>query len=131
MPQSISELPRTLGELRNSAFPEERLARRTVKDELRANLICKLQRREELFPGIVGYEDSVVPQVVNAILSRHNFILLGLRGQAKTRLIRTPCSIRGCHMSPDVRSTTTPTPRSAAAANCCWLKTVMRRRSPG
>src|SRR4051794_38621784 len=88
MPQSISELPRTLGELRSSAFPEERLARRSVKDELRANLICKLQRREELFPGIVGYEDTVVPQVVNAILSRHNFILLGLRGQAKTRLIR-------------------------------------------
>jgi magnesium chelatase subunit I len=88
MPQSLSELPRTLGELRVSAFPEERLARRSVKDELRANLICKLQRREELFPGIVGYEDSVVPQMVNAILSRHNFILLGLRGQAKTRLIR-------------------------------------------
>src|ERR1700733_11463454 len=88
MPQTISELPRTLGELRTSSFPEERLARRTVKDELRANLICKLQRQDELFPGIVGYEDSVVPQVVNAILSRHNFILLGLRGQAKTRLIR-------------------------------------------
>jgi len=88
MPHTDSELPRTLGELRASAFSEERLARRTVKDELRANLICKLQRREELFPGIVGYEDSVVPQVVNAILSRHNFILLGLRGQAKTRLIR-------------------------------------------
>src|SRR6202522_2247731 len=88
MPQTIPELPRTLGKLRVSAFPEDRLARRTVKDELRANLICKLQRRDELFPGIVGYEDSVVPQVVNAILSRHNFILLGLRGQAKTRLIR-------------------------------------------
>ena len=88
MPQKISELPRTLGELRTSAFPENLLARRSVKDELRANLICKLQRREELFPGIVGYEDTVVPQVVNAILSRHNFILLGLRGQAKTRLIR-------------------------------------------
>jgi magnesium chelatase subunit I len=88
MPKNISELPRTLGELRTSAFPENLLARRSVKDELRANLICKLQRREELFPGIVGYEDTVVPQVVNAILSRHNFILLGLRGQAKTRLIR-------------------------------------------
>ena len=88
MPQPVSELPRTLGKLRVSAFSEDRLARRTVKDELRANLICKLQRREDLFPGIVGYEDSVVPQVVNAILSRHNFILLGLRGQAKTRLIR-------------------------------------------
>jgi magnesium chelatase subunit I len=88
MPQKTSELPGTLGELRLSAFPENLLARRSVKDELRANLICKLQCQEELFPGIVGYEDSVVPQVVNALLSRHNFILLGLRGQAKTRLIR-------------------------------------------
>lgn len=88
MPQSKSELPRTLGELRVSAFPENLLAGRTVKDELRRNLICKLKRREALFPGIVGYEDTVVPQVVNAVLSRHNFILLGLRGQAKTRLIR-------------------------------------------
>jgi magnesium chelatase subunit I len=82
------ELPHTLGELRKSAFSEERLGARSVKDELRANLICKLQRDEPLFPGIVGYEDTVVPQVVNAVLSRHNFILLGLRGQAKTRLIR-------------------------------------------
>jgi magnesium chelatase subunit I len=59
-----------------------------VKDELRNNLICKIQRGEELFPGILGFEDTVVPQVVNAVLSRHNFILLGLRGQAKTRLVR-------------------------------------------
>jgi len=88
MPQPNSELPRTLGELRVSAWPENRLARRSVKDELRSNLICKLKRQETLFPGIVGYEDTVVPQLINAILSRHNFILLGLRGQAKTRLIR-------------------------------------------
>ncbi len=84
----ISELPRTLGELRGSAFSAALTGSRDVKDELRANLICKLQRGEALFPGIVGYEDTVVPQVVNALLSRHNFILLGLRGQAKTRLIR-------------------------------------------
>ncbi len=88
MPQSLSDLPSTLGELRQSAWPEDRLARRTVKDELRSNLIPKLRSGEPLFPGIVGYEDTVVPQVVNAILSRHNFILLGLRGQAKTRLVR-------------------------------------------
>src|ERR1017187_8965784 len=86
--RTSQELPRTLGALRKSSLPESRLASRTVKDELRNNLICKIQRGENLFPGIVGYEDSVVPQVVNAILSRHNFILLGLRGQAKTRLIR-------------------------------------------
>ena len=64
------------------------MRQRSVKDELRENLICKLQRGDDLFPGVVGYEDTVVPQIVNAILSRHNFILLGLRGQAKTRIIR-------------------------------------------
>jgi magnesium chelatase subunit I len=61
----------------------------TVKDELRTNLIAKLQAREPLFPGIIGYDDTVVPQLVNALLSRHNFILLGLRGQAKTRILRS------------------------------------------
>jgi magnesium chelatase subunit I len=88
LPQPTGELPRTLGALRSSPFPEIKLARRSVKDELRGNLMCKIQRRETLFDGILGYEDTVVPQVVNAVLSRHNFILLGLRGQAKTRLIR-------------------------------------------
>ena len=80
-----SSLPNTLGSLRSS---EKFQTIRSVKDELRENLICKLERRETLFPGIVGYEDTVAPQVVNAVLSRHNFILLGLRGQAKTKLIR-------------------------------------------
>jgi magnesium chelatase subunit I len=70
------DLPRTLGALRNSAFSEDRIGSRSVKDELRENLIRKLQCPTPLFPGIVGYEDSVVPQVVNAILSRHNFIQL-------------------------------------------------------
>src|SRR5579885_3468402 len=86
--KAIQELPRTLGALRLSSFSEAALANRSVKDELRNNLICKIQRGDTLFPGILGYEDTVIPQVVNAILSRHNFILLGLRGQAKTRLIR-------------------------------------------
>ncbi len=81
-------MPRSLGVLRQSSFPESKIAGRSVKDELRSNLICRIQRGEDLFPGIVGYEDTVIPQVVNAILSRHNFILLGLRGQAKTRLVR-------------------------------------------
>jgi magnesium chelatase subunit I len=82
-------LPETLGSLRShNKYGDRALAERPVKDELRENLICKLERKEPLFPGIVGYEDTVVPQVVNAILSRHNFILLGLRGQAKTKLIR-------------------------------------------
>ena len=80
-----SSLPNTLGGLRSSLKFQ---TIRSVKDELRENLICKLERRETLFPGIVGFEDTVAPQVVNAVLSRHNFILLGLRGQAKTKLIR-------------------------------------------
>lgn len=84
----MSSLPVTLGGLRGSAYAERILASRSVKDELRANLIRKLKSGEPLFPGIVGFDDTVVPQIVNAILSRHNFILLGLRGQAKTRLIR-------------------------------------------
>src|SRR3982750_4725953 len=74
---------RTLGELRSSGY-----ASRSVKDEMRANLINKLRSGERLFPGILGYDESVVPQIVNAILSKHNFILLGLRGQAKSRIIR-------------------------------------------
>ena len=59
-----------------------------MKDEIRDNLIRPSARGQPLFPGIIGYDDSVVPQVVNAVLSRHNFILLGLRGQAKTRILR-------------------------------------------
>src|ERR1700729_4345943 len=71
--KTSQELPRTLGALRKSSFPESRLASRSVKDELRNNLICKIQRGEDLFPGILGFEDTVVPQVINAVLSRHNF----------------------------------------------------------
>src|ERR1700675_1759795 len=82
------QLPRTIGELRTSGFDEARVRFRSVKDEMRENLIRKLQRRETILPGIVGYDDSVIPQIVNAILSRHNFILLGLRGQAKSRILR-------------------------------------------
>src|SRR5689334_10418041 len=76
-------LPKNLGELKESNY---RVA--SVKDEMRANLIRKLRAGERLFPGIVGYDETVVPQIVNAILSRHNLILLGLRGQAKSRIIR-------------------------------------------
>jgi len=80
--------PRTLGELRRSPFTEQRLGARRVKDELRENLMARLREGGPIFPGIVGYDDTVVPQIVNAILSRHNFILLGLRGQAKSRILR-------------------------------------------
>ncbi len=74
---------RTLGELRASGYRS-----RSVKDELRENLIRKLRSGEPLFPGIIGYDDTVIPQIINAILARQNFILLGLRGQAKSRIVR-------------------------------------------
>src|SRR4030095_8210370 len=77
------KLPTTLGELKASGFRT-----RSVKDELRTNLIKKLRAGEKLFPGIVGYDDTVIPQLVNAVLARHNIILLGRRGQAKSRIIR-------------------------------------------
>jgi magnesium chelatase subunit I len=96
---ATTKLPSTLGELRKSEFTPSRLAR-SVKDELRENLIARLRANSKssargsenpapLFPGIIGYEDTVMPQLVNAVLSRHNFILLGLRGQAKSRILRT------------------------------------------
>src|SRR5437867_5320703 len=73
----------TLGELRRSGHRS-----RPVKQEVRDNLVCRLRAGDALFPGIIGYDDTVIPQLVNAILSRHNFILLGLRGQAKSRILR-------------------------------------------
>ncbi len=81
-------IAQTLGELRESPFSEQRLASRRVKDELRENLMTVLRQGCPIFPGIVGYDDTVIPQIVNAVLSRHNFILLGLRGQAKSRILR-------------------------------------------
>src|ERR1700689_4682906 len=90
--------PSTLADLRTSDFSEERLKSRRVKDELRENLICKLRRRQPLFTGLVGYDDSVVPHLINAILSRHNFILLGLRGQAKSRILRSLTTLLDPHM---------------------------------
>src|SRR5467141_3027206 len=80
--------PRTLGELKRIPDFDPRGASRSVKDELRRNLLRAIEKGETLFPGVHGYEDTVVPQIVNALLSRHNFILLGLRGQAKSRILR-------------------------------------------
>src|SRR5262249_37624700 len=85
--------PRTLGDLRQSPFSETLLSRRRVKDELRENLTKKLCSGATIFSGIIGYDDTVVPQIVNAVLSRHNFILLGLRGQAKSRILRALTSL--------------------------------------
>jgi magnesium chelatase subunit I len=77
------DYPRTLRELRAARYQTL-----SVKDELRLNLIKKLRSGQKLFPGIVGYDDTVIPQLTNAVLARHNIILLGLRGQAKSRIIR-------------------------------------------
>ncbi len=76
-------LPTTIGELRQSGY-----CPRSVKEEMRLNLVRKLRADEPLFPGIMGYDETVVPQIVNAVLARHDFILLGLRGQAKSRILR-------------------------------------------
>lgn len=97
-------LPTTLGGLKQHGYVSE-----TVKQEMRRNLIKKLRLGEKLFPGILGYDDTVVPQVVNAILAQHDFLLLGLRGQAKTRLVRSLVYllddylpvVRGSHINDD------------------------------
>src|SRR5689334_10855670 len=85
--------PRTIGELKNSRWAEAPLRGRTVRDEIRSNLLRRLETGEPLFPGIVGYEDTILPQIINALLARHHFILLGLRGQAKSRLLRELTSL--------------------------------------
>src|SRR5579862_5359773 len=74
---------KTLGELKKSGYKH-----RSVKEEVRENLLKKLHKKENSFPGIVGYEDSVIPDTERALLSRHNILFLGLRGQAKTRMAR-------------------------------------------
>ncbi len=81
-------LPRTLGQLRESPWADPPLRGRSVRDELRGNLLARLERDEPLLPGVLGYEDTILPQLVNALLARHHFILLGLRGQAKSRILR-------------------------------------------
>src|SRR3974390_1711669 len=80
--------PRTIGEWKSIPDFDARANSLSVKNEIRRNLLRLIERAEALFPGVHGYEDSVIPQIVNALLSRHNFILLGLRGQAKSRILR-------------------------------------------
>ena len=100
--------PTCLGELRH-AVDRGLLPHRSVKREVRENLIQKLRTAEPLFPGIIGYDDTVIPQLVNALLSQHNFIVLGLRGQAKSRILRalidlldeTIPVVAGCEINDD------------------------------
>ncbi len=84
----MTTLPTTLAALKASPWADPTRRHRSVKAELRANLIRRLQSGQPLFEGVLGYDDTVMPQIANAILSRHNFILLGLRGQAKSRILR-------------------------------------------
>ena len=74
---------KTLGELKKSGYRP-----RSIKEEIRENLIARLQQKEPTFSGIIGYEDTVIPDVERALLSKHNILFLGLRGQAKTRMAR-------------------------------------------
>src|SRR4051794_10917895 len=76
--------PATLGQLRESGWES-----RPVKEEIRRNAIAKVAAGEALFPGVLGYEDTVLPQLENALLAGHDVIFLGERGQAKTRMIRS------------------------------------------
>ena len=84
----MSSLPETLGALRRSPLGRTAEAGRSIKDELRRNLLARLDRGGPIFEGVLGYEETVMPQIVNALLSKHHFILLGLRGQAKSRILR-------------------------------------------
>jgi magnesium chelatase subunit I len=93
MEKVVSSHPETLGALKRSTYASSHSAVRSVKDEVRDNLLRRLSARTPIFEGVLGYDDTVVPQIVNALLSRHNFILLGLRGQAKSRILRSLASL--------------------------------------
>ena len=118
--------PTTLGELRQTEWASPARIRRAVKDEMRANLVCLLENGSPLFPGIVGYEDTVIPQLINAILSRHNFILLGLRGQAKSRILRQLVTL-GPLVAPSLVARGMQASRLVTGSdeqrNCRWLVT--------
>ncbi|MBI4299819.1 MAG: sigma 54-interacting transcriptional regulator [Chloroflexi bacterium] len=112
--------PRTIGELRRSGYRP-----RSVREEMRDNLIRKIRNREELFPGIIGFEDTVIPQVENAILSGHDIVFLGERGQAKSRVIRSLVNlldeeipvISGCEIPEDPFRPITKEGRDKVAEN--------------
>lgn len=87
-PSSGQAKPASLGQWKRIPDYDASSTSLSVKNEIRRNLLRRIARNEPLFPGVHGYEDSVIPQIVNALLSRHNFILLGLRGQAKSRILR-------------------------------------------
>ena len=131
--------PATLGELRKLPGYAHGTPRRSVKDELRANILQKLEAGEPLFPGIHGYEETVLPQIANALLARHNFILLGLRGQAKSRILRglidfldkeipyiAGCEIHDNPIAPLCRACRDLVTEKGDAAPISWLPRDMR-----
>ncbi|MFG0285676.1 MAG: magnesium chelatase, partial [Phycisphaerales bacterium JB039] len=79
----MNERPCTLADLRASGWRS-----RTVKQELRDNLVAALERGEPLFPGVVGYDDTVIPEIINGVLAGHDLLFLGEKGQAKSRMMR-------------------------------------------
>ena len=105
-----------------------------MKDELRQNLLARLAAGGPLFAGVIGYEETVMPQIVNALLSRHNFILLGLRGQAKSRILRALVGllddampiVAGSEMNDNPFA-----PISKLRDATCSPKRATTRRSPG
>ena len=128
--------PTTLGELRRSAYPESKWKERSVKDELRENLLDRLKKGGPLFQGIIGYDDTVIPQVVNAILSKQNFILLGLRGQAKSRLLRSIADlldeeipvVAGCEINDNPYAPICRSCRTSEAATGCRARITCGKR---
>jgi magnesium chelatase subunit I len=135
----MSPQPTNLGELRRSPWSEEKIAHRKVRQELRENLLAKIEKGEPVFPGVHGYDDTVTPQIVNALLSRHHFILLGLRGQAKSRLLRglvnfldplipvvAGCEINDNPYAPICRACRERISREGDAAPIAWLARDLR-----
>ncbi len=136
---SMTTKPATLGELRKLPGYAPGTARRSVKDELRANILQKIETGEPLFPGIHGYEETVLPQIANALLARHNFILLGLRGQAKSRILRglidfldkeipyiTGCEIHDDPLAPLCRACRDLIAEKGEATPVSWLPRDLR-----
>jgi type IV secretory pathway ATPase VirB11/archaellum biosynthesis ATPase len=123
-----TQRPATLAELRASGWRS-----RTVKEELRANLIARLATGEPILPGVVGYEDSVIPALENAILAGQDIVFLGERGQAKTRMARELVQLLDPWLQCSVAasSTTIRSPRSARRGAGCSSSTATRRRSTG
>ncbi len=126
----MSHQPQTLADLKKTEWSESRIKNRSVKDEMRDNLIKKLQQKDVLFPGIVGYDDTVIPEIMNAILSRHNIIFLGLRGQAKSRIMRQMVNLLDEFMPVIAGCEINDHPYRPICRSCCDLVQSMGDQTP-